>query len=167
MDYSGFNRCSWDSRTNETHRKDADSTKQCTTMSSRDKKESELGCSYSALLQLPYFDPVRMHTIDPMHNLFLGSGKHMLSLWIKHDLLSSNHFVEIQAFVDSFIVPSDVGRIPRKIESGFSGFKADQFKNWITIYSIPVYFQHNIWNAGDILYLDVGFCANKGYHVQT
>ena len=35
------------------------------------------------------------------------------------------------------ILPSDIGRIPNKIESGFSGFKADQFKSWILIYSIP------------------------------
>ena len=37
-------------------------------------------------------------------------------------------------------VPANVGRIPTKIGSGFSGFKADQFKTWITIYSIPALF---------------------------
>ena len=37
-------------------------------------------------------------------------------------------------------MPGDVGRIPTKIGLGFSGFKADQFKTWITIYSIPALF---------------------------
>ena len=35
------------------------------------------------------------------------------------------------------VVPSDIGQIPTKISSGFYGFKADQFKTWITVYSIP------------------------------
>lgn len=34
-------------------------------------------------------------------------------------------------------VPLDIGRIPRKIETGFSGCTADQYKNWVTLYSIP------------------------------
>lgn len=37
-------------------------------------------------------------------------------------------------------VPSDIGRIPQRIESGFAGFTADQYKTWITIYSIPALF---------------------------
>lgn len=35
------------------------------------------------------------------------------------------------------VVPSDIGRIPYKIATGFSGVPADQTKNWITIFSIP------------------------------
>ena len=35
------------------------------------------------------------------------------------------------------IVPSDVGRVPYKIVSGFSSFTADQFKNWIVLFSLP------------------------------
>lgn len=42
--------------------------------------------------------------------------------------------------VDSFVVPADVGRIPRKIETGLSGFTADQFKNLVTVFSIPALF---------------------------
>lgn len=107
------------------------------TQSKQKEKESLLGCRYSCLLDLPYFDASRMLSIDPMHNLFLGTGKHMISVWIEKNWISKDNFREIQKFMDGFRVPSDVGRIPLKIESGFSGFKADQFKNWITIYSIP------------------------------
>lgn len=38
--------------------------------------------------------------------------------------------------MDSVEVPSSVGRIPAKIASGFAGFTADQWKNWILIYSL-------------------------------
>ena len=65
----------------------------------------------------------------------------MLSLWIELGLLTKSHFDLIQTFIDSIRVPTDVGRIPLKISSGFSGFKADQFKTWITIYSIPALYQ--------------------------
>lgn len=137
MNYSGFNRSTWPPRTNEIHRQSVQSILQCKTKTEQSKKEAELGCRYSELMKLPYFDPVRMLTVDQMHNLFLGTGKHMLHLWLEHGLLSSSQFQQIQDCVDSITVPHDVGRIPRKIETGFAGFTADQFKNWIIIFSIP------------------------------
>jgi len=41
------------------------------------KKEREViefnhGARFSELFRLPYFNPVSMHLIDPMHNLMLG-----------------------------------------------------------------------------------------------
>ena len=33
-------------------------------------------------------------------------------------------------------VPQDIGRIPGKISCSFSGFTADQWKNWTTVYSV-------------------------------
>lgn len=33
-------------------------------------------------------------------------------------------------------VPSDIGRIPRKIASSFGGFTAEQWKNWVIVYSM-------------------------------
>ena len=55
-----------------------------------------------------------MCIIDPMHNLLLGTGKD-----------------EIQSKVDSFNVPNDAGT---KISSGFSGFKAEQWRNWTLLF---------------------------------
>lgn len=137
MNYSGFDRNSWPPRTNSTHRKSVEKVLQCNTKQQQSTTESSEGCRYSSLLRLKYFDPVRMLSIDPMHNLFLGTGKHMLELWLNLGIINSRHFAHLQEFVDRMVVPNDVGRIPRKIATGFSGFTADQFKNWITIYSIP------------------------------
>ncbi len=97
--------------------------------------EREHGCRYSVLLQLPYFDPIRMCVIDPMHNLLLGTAKHMLSVWKQLNLLT-NAFQDIQANVDKFITPEDLGRIPTIIASGFSGFTADQWRNWTIVFSL-------------------------------
>ena len=72
--------------------------------------------------------------------MFLGMMKHMVQIWIRDGVVLSSHYEKIQESVDSINVPADVGRIPRKIQSGFSAFKADQCKNWINIYSIPALF---------------------------
>lgn len=40
-------------------------------------KESQYGVRYSVLMGLSYFNPVRYTAVDCMHNLFLGTGKHV------------------------------------------------------------------------------------------
>lgn len=87
----------------------------------------------------PYFDPVRMTIIKPMHNLFLGSAKHILkNVWLKRGLINDSDLNVVQKCVDSMNVPPYIGRIPHKIGSFVSGFTADQFKNWINFFSIII-----------------------------
>ena len=137
MNYSGFDRSQWPSRTNEGHRRSIQKVQQGKTKQGLNTLESSEGCRYSCLLKLPYFDAPRMLSIDPMHNLFLGSGKYMMQLWLRLGIINSIHFTQLQEFVDNMCVPSDIGRIPHKIATGFSSFTADQFKNWIALYSVP------------------------------
>ena len=42
----------------------------------------------------------------------------------------------LQNRINKVIAPSDIGRIPYKIESSFNSFTADQYKNWVNHYSI-------------------------------
>ena len=74
MDYSGFDRESWPKRMNSLHREAAESLLLKRTKAELLACESLHGCRYSELLRLPYFDPVRMLIIDPMHNLFSKEG---------------------------------------------------------------------------------------------
>ncbi len=113
--------------TNAAHRKDSESLL-CTSKSQLRKRESELGYRYSYLIKLPYFDAPTMLVIDPMHNLFLCLAKHFIKkVFIDKQIL--NDFQLIQYRVDSMTVPSDIGRIPHKIQSSFSSFTTDLFKN--------------------------------------
>ena len=65
--YGGdFNRDTWIKRTNEKHRADVQKILKCSTKTVRAKAEPEYGCCYSVLLDLPYFDPIRLLLIDPM-----------------------------------------------------------------------------------------------------
>ena len=98
--------------------------------------EKQYGLRYSILLALPYFDIVRYHTIDPMHNIFLGIAKNTVKLWKKIKLLKDSDFKVIPDKVDSMNPPPSIGCIPRKISSGFSSFTTDEWKHWILIYSL-------------------------------
>ena len=81
--YSGFVRSSWPKRDLSTHRDIANQIRQCYTQNERDKLEKEYGIKDCVLLQLEYFDPIRYCIIDPMHNLFLGTAKHILkNIWL-------------------------------------------------------------------------------------
>lgn len=87
--YSVFNRALWPNRENLTHREECRLIKECTSKGDKQRLELEFGARYSCLLQLSYFDPVRMTIIDPMHNLVLGTTKHMISVWKTHELLNA------------------------------------------------------------------------------
>lgn len=137
MDYSGFDRTSWPERTLESHRAAVAQIQSCLTKTQREKCESQTGYRYTELLRLPYFNPCRMLIVDPMHNLFLGTAKHILkSVWLDRAMLTALDFTVIQRRVNSMVTPTDIGRIPLKIQSGFSSFTADQFKNWVIYYSV-------------------------------
>ena len=82
---------------------------------------SKMGVRYSLLLELPYFDPIRFHVIDPMHNLLLGTAKHMMKVWTKLGILNYQSFTTVEERVRCITTPKDTGRIPLKISSRFTG----------------------------------------------
>ena len=49
----------------------------------RENKQSKYGTRYTELMKLEYFDCIRFTIIDQMHNLFLGTAKHMMkNVWL-------------------------------------------------------------------------------------
>jgi len=97
---------------------------------------NKYGIRWSELHRLPYFNAFRFTCIDPMHNLFLGTSKRMLEkAWLSTNRIDSKQLKSIQKIIDSMPTPSDIGRIPHKIASGFAGFTADQWKTWVLVYS--------------------------------
>ena len=137
-DYSGFNRDNWTLRSNRQHRDDVKATMACRTKTSKQQKEAELGCRYSCLLQLPYFDAVRMLIIDPIHNIYLDTAKYILhGVWIKRNIISSNDVTNINEKLLSWVIPPEVrfGRLPASIEHS-SSFTAEQWMVWVNYYSI-------------------------------
>ena len=74
---------------------------------------------------------MRFTVVDPMHNLFLGTAKHVVEVWLEMLILSASDLERVQVKIDSSNVPSDLGRIPTKIAKMFSGFTAEQWKNFM------------------------------------
>lgn len=134
-DYSGYDFESWPKRKPLVHVEKGIAGKGANTPTARHNIERSYGCKYSVLYDLPAFDVVQFHVVDPMHNLFLGLAKYTTKQWKNVGVLSNDDYAAIQSRVDSMIVPSKVGRIPRKIASNFVAFTADEWKHWTLIYS--------------------------------
>ena len=134
-DFSGYEYEAWEPRKHSDHKKTAFLVKTAKTATSRATLEHSSGVRYSELLNVPCFDVVRYHCIDPMHNIFLGIAKHMMQVWRDKQCLSVTDFLTIQSRVDAINPPPNIGRIIRKIESGMSSVTADEWKYWILIYS--------------------------------
>ena len=112
-----------------------DLTLKCTSRVQCEQKTRELGCRYSALLDLPYFDPVRTLVVDPMHNLFLGSAKRFTKILIAQEILSKADIKVVNERLHKIQIPVDIGRLPSKIDSG-STFTAEQWMNWTLYFSV-------------------------------
>jgi hypothetical protein len=137
MNFSGFDDCSL--RTNEQHRQQAQHILNQTSAADKTNLEKLYGTRYSELMELPYFNCIRYHIIDPMHNLFLGTAKQIMkNVWIdsQNPLISKNDLEKIQAKMDDIKAPSTIGRMPRKIANSYGGFTADQWKTWTILFSI-------------------------------
>ena len=52
------------------------------------------------------------------------------------NILEPHHFNEVQEPANKAVVPSDLGILLTKIESVFDGFTADEWKNFILMFSI-------------------------------
>ena len=135
-DYSGFERDLWEKRNHQSHMRDVEKVRKAVYATEKNELESKLGVRYSVLCELEYVDIVNMSIIDPMHNMYLGTAKHIMKIWLEKDILTSADLNEIQKRVDNIHVSSRLGGIPRKIASSFGGFTAEQWMNWTNIFSV-------------------------------
>ena len=55
---------------------------------------------------------------------------------------------KIQKCTEEFIIPHDAGKIPKKIVSCFDGFNADEYKNWVLLFSL--YSLHDVIPSKDM-----------------
>lgn len=84
----------------------------------------------------------KQHWLDPMHNLLLGTAKHMVDVWRSLALLTDTKLEHMQMKINNLVSPNDIGRIPSKIASNFSGFTAEQWRNWKIFFSLHVLLAH-------------------------
>jgi len=119
-DYSGYDKETWPVRDLKVHLDKSDEYKKAKTQSDQISIAKDFGVRYSCLNELPYFNPIRFS--DVMHT------------WHDNGILTNSDFEAMETIVSDITTPYDVGRIPLKIGFSFSGF-ADQWKNWVTVFS--------------------------------
>lgn len=127
--FRGFDRSTWPPRTNFHHREVCGKISKCSLKSEKENLEKKHGVRVSCLLDLDYFDPIRMTPIDQLHNLFLGTAKHMISVWKTKMILKESDFLVIQEKID-------IGKLPKQFSSSYGSFNADQWKNWTLLFSV-------------------------------
>jgi hypothetical protein len=144
------------------HRQNALDWRKCKSNAERNKFVKRTGTRWSELLRLPYFDPIRFVTIDPMHCLFLGIAKWITKrIWVDEGILTEKVLQLIEKKMTEFRVPADLGRTPGKIKcgEGFSNFTADQWRNFFLIYSTVVLWDHLPFKDRQILTYFVRVCT--------
>ena len=134
--YSGFERDTWETRTDEKQRRRVARVQRAKSNAERKRLEKKYGVRYTTLLDLPYYDSVRFCVIDPMHNLFLGTAKHMFKLWLEKGLLTRDTIEEVSSRIARMNVQSDAGRLPSNIGSNYGSFTAEEWKNWTMVFSM-------------------------------
>lgn len=100
-------------------------------------------------LQLPYFDPVQMVIIDPMHNLYIGTAKSIVNkIWIENGLLTQVDIKEINRRISSVVIPKAItfSSLPPMIDH-CSSWTAEQVMIWVNFYSL--YCLYNILPSND------------------
>ena len=135
--YADFDRNLWPKCTNLDHHQNAEEIKSATTLDEKERFEVKDGLRYSALIQLPYCDAIRMFSvIDPLHNFYLGTTKHIIILfedvWLGNESISHQTLESVQSRMASIVCPEDTGRIPSNITSKFGG---NQWKNRTKLFS--------------------------------
>ena len=70
-----------------------------------------------------------------MHNLFEGTARHFMHVILENGILARSAMHTVEERTKGISSPYDFGRLPLKIASKFAGFKADQWRNWVIIFS--------------------------------
>ena len=96
-----------------------------------------------------------------MHNLFEGTAKTFIKLLLDNKIVNS---LLVQNKSKAVVAPMKIGHLPLKIESNYSGFTADQWRNWVLLYS-PIVLKdaipHRIYSIWLNLFMLVDCCAGE------
>jgi hypothetical protein len=92
-----------------------------------------------------------MIAIDAMHNLLLGLAKSFMKHLTTHKcrpgakqqfvrpIIDQAKLDDMDTFIKQIHVPSDLGRLPRRISSMFHNVTADELKLFVLYYSLPLF----------------------------
>ena len=97
----------------------AEEIEKANTATERKKLEKDYGVRYSELHRLSYFDPIRMHVVDPMHNLLLGTSKHMFKTWLELGIIKEADLLTISKLQKNIKFSACLARVARDISKAY------------------------------------------------
>ena len=125
----------WTPRQGDQHKAQAMATLRAQNKTEQAELESSNGVRYSQLFKLPYFDPIESHVVDPMHNLLLGTAKHVFKVWLEKGILTTDKVNEIDKLMNAIGTVSEMGRATKSM-SYFKSMKAEEWQHWVLVYSL-------------------------------
>ena len=66
----------------------------------------------------------------------MGTAQRVFEYWVDNGVLDSDKLKEVDRRILDLKMPSDAGRLPRKVSKYFRRMKADEWKNWTLVYSL-------------------------------
>ena len=125
----------WTPRHGDQHKAQAMATLRAQNKTEQAELESSNGVRYSQLFKLPYFDPIESHVVDPMHNLLLGTAKHVFKVWLEKGILTTDKVNEIDKLMNAIGTVNEMGRATKSM-SYFKSMKAEEWQHWVLVYSL-------------------------------
>lgn len=132
-DFSNLNVDRIPQRTKETNLLYAQQFKSLTNNAARQRHVQNHGTRWSEFHRLPYIDAVKFTVFDPMHNVWIGTCKRVVThVFLKRGLLTKEHLDQMSNLCRNIILPIgyDSSSLARKINlgTGFSFMKADEWR---------------------------------------
>lgn len=129
-DYSGFNIMSWELRSHSKHMQHIKEIKQSKNITQQRAVEKKYGVRYTPLLELVYYDAVRLNVIDPMHNLFLGIAKTMWKVWTNQNIIGHIQASQINMKLQELKTSHGMCPILQGISANWGVWTAYEWKAW-------------------------------------
>jgi hypothetical protein len=129
-------------RTTEQHRKDIAEWEGQANQSQRDKKQKASGAHRTPLTKLWYWDTVQQVTLDTFHNMYLGTPRHMMRMFVKQKIIAKHEQKIIQDWLRDLLLPVTHSRFAQKIattdaKKSFTDVLGAEWRMWTLYWSEP------------------------------
>jgi len=149
-DFSGYEIDEWEPRNKEDHIRISNLQKNAKTKTEQQAIEKAYGVRYSELSRLHYYEPIRYHLVDPMHNILLEVTKHFFITLIDLGIVEKDKLEQMDISINELNISTNIGRFPTSLHYHKS-FKAEEWKIWLLHLSLYCYRKtiprkyYNIW----------------------
>lgn len=128
----------WLPRDPDHHRFNCNRWAKAKSITARKKITRETGCTHTAFKNATPMNIIDCTIIDPMHNVYMGTGSKIIKLLKRAGVLDDAAIATLHALIKRVALPRDLGAgMARKIKAGFSSMSADELKLFWLVFAEP------------------------------